>query len=642
MKIGVGFNRNIGDLIVIRSIEEFVVVSNRAGRNLPELEARGSGKLFLFGQPLHETPTELMKLYSAMSLESFQHFEARNSIGNYVIFDDRADAGIIITSLGYSGGYIGYGEDELTFTTLLSDALSYQKGEFYIDEFGLSYLLSKSTGSAANLLPFTTMFKNIHRLPPSSTVKFSGGKVTKLASYLVAPDAAKPPVSLSVAFDEISSKLGNYYSNPKLSGGVKPAISFSGGADSLIIYLSLREFMDPKDIRVFTMHHTQHSITNGPLRAVPIAKSLDFDVELFLDDYLISEAAADFSEQLMRKDMVNARSPIMGLVEKPIEHADILHGQNMDTIINLSMKNTLGSLDHGVFWPGMDQMPGGESHVLNQYRAFVENLQYTDMFLEDKDFQKRIAEYLKTPITTVDPDHGGDGIYRGMISCQQPNILVKNQFFKNQLPFLDAEVARFKSLVGEVGITGRYGIDLIRHYSWSHIQSKRITTFKLPGDSRVVLPAMAGPLSSYYMGRTRDLSVAAYPKGELYDVIRKKSNKDLSYRQMFEGKLDRGMWTKEIVRRDFLLEKHSHRLKFESSMIRRGIESNPMRVWIKNIFAKANSSWQPGTENYQPYNQSVARTLLNVELLMDEASKKREARTRLGDQPRDSALGNAA
>lgn len=301
----------------------------------------------------------------------------------------RADGMRVVASPGYCGGYYSNHHRKLTVSTTLDVILREQPTDFMFDDFGLSTMIARLPLSNFKLLPFSSPFENVSRLQPSAVLECSTSGNLDYSSYLLPPKPLAPPASLEAALDEVFTctvKLLN-------ESGRKGGVLFSGGADCLIFALYLREMMRPEDIDVSTMHHTQHSITNGPMRAFPIMQHLGMKLTYGAADYLHSETAIDAAAKSMKRDHAHARGPHIGCVELGISDTDVMTGQNMDSIMNVGMLITHKTLERGYFSPNLSG-----SKELQELRAFVGNVAYTREFSGSKQLQGRFRHLLRDSV----------------------------------------------------------------------------------------------------------------------------------------------------------------------------------------------------------------------------------------------------
>lgn len=601
------------------SVDSVSIVQDFRIRKVEDLSLPSCGsRVTIYGDPMHIDENALVTQYRRDSLKEFLAKEARYSIGNYVLVEESDDFCRMITAPGYCGGYFYTKDKRIVAGTHLSAVLSAQKDKIEMAPFGLSFFVNYTANGCFQQLPFSTMFKHVSRIPPAIILEFERGTVVSYSSYLLASSVLPPPASFEAAIDEVTDGMARYYERSETF----PSIMFSGGGDSLILYLALREKMDPKDIRVFTMHHSQHSITNGPMRAIPIAEKLNFEVEYLSDDYLESENVGNFVKSMMQKDIPNGRGPHLAFADHVVPKSDILHGQNMDTIINIKMLVMHANLEKGYLSKEMLDGQKTDAQELLQYRTFVRNLQYTDVYSHDKEFQELFLPFYKSMTTNTipDPDPGGEGVFRGMISSQEPNLLIQDRFPFDQMTHLDSEVARFKTFAGEKALDPDYGTDLLRHFTWSHLANKRISSFALPGGSRTFPPATAGAFSSYYIGRKRTAATASHPKKELYDLIKKKSG-GIPYTQLFSGKTEPEKWKKDNSNDDPVVRNNMRYINPDDSAVLDSISEPLIRNHVEEIYRSVEKSCQPHQNNFLKFNQARARKFLNLELLIAEARK---------------------
>src|SRR5690606_20680310 len=110
-----------------------------------------------------------------------------------------------------------------------------------------------------------------------------------------------PPATFAQALGEVGDALAGHCSNNRIT----PAVMFSGGLDSLVIYLALRDRLGAAGVRAITM---QHNATNGPERAWPVSQRLGFEIEV-LDNARSGEATRGFLRSALARDIIAPGAP---------------------------------------------------------------------------------------------------------------------------------------------------------------------------------------------------------------------------------------------------------------------------------------------------------------------------------------------
>ncbi|MDQ6433012.1 hypothetical protein RB623_02965 [Mesorhizobium sp. LHD-90] len=482
---------------------------------------KGGQSITIYGDPIHATVEDVIKSYEAMTLSDFLAKEARHGIGNYLLLIRNGTKTRIITSNGYCGGYIFQSDAGLNIGTTLASVLPEYPA---FDSFGLCFLLTAHPKSAWSSMPLTTPFADTHRLPPCSIFEFEGASITSGRSYLAASAGLAPAADFAAALAEVAESFSSYYKRT----GTKPTVMFSGGVDSLVLYLALAEHMDPKDIRVITMKTAAgRSTANGHERALPVARNSGMTIEVLEDRSLTDISIMEATAALMRKDIIGSRAPHISLLQYGVKD-HIIHGQNMDSIVKHNMEILQLNKDRGYLSDSMQSLASGDKEA-QQHRVFLQNLQATDAYLTDEAFQvSTVRTYAKWRKGIPDPAPGREGILRGLLTSQFANVLpypIKPASHCSMLDAADREAGLFRDFMAPDSLGLPRLVAAARFYTYSAIASKRLATFSIPTGGSVQLAAMSGPIISYYAGRPKELLDASQPKREVFAYAQRRTGK---------------------------------------------------------------------------------------------------------------------
>lgn len=562
-------------------------------------------KVQIYGTPYHCDQAELIERYKKLSLEDFLEQEARHGIGNYAIVDFNHLTTRVITSTAYCGGYFYEDSTGVRVGTTLKSVLP-KKPVF--DEFGLCFFLTPHPKTAFSQMPLSTVFKNVYRIPPASVFEFSDGVKTNSYLYLSYGRRTAPPVSFEDALWEVAQKMSNSFKDKN----IKPILFFSGGADCLVLYLALAHLMGKDNIRVITMQTLgKRSKSNGHERAVPVARNCDMKIEILPDNSLTSPNVAKLVASMMCKDMVGSVSPHLALEDYDV-NTPIIHGQNMDAVALNTMDAIQFNLEKGYLTDAI--LPKvSEKTELRQYKAFVNNLVSTEAFLTDIQFQKTSAKSFAEQFGGIpDPEPGKQGIIRGLLTSQFPNVLPYPKRPASHCKMLDAanrEVGLYKSFVVKEDLSGQRVADVARFCTYASIASKRLTTFSISSGSRPELLAMSGPITSYFIGKKKGLLEASQPKREIYDFIEKMTGKPYS-QLVVQNSEDRALLDKlevTIQGEDRLLSDYSSYFEIDKLRILDYIDDERIKSNLLKLFQEKIGK-APGFE----------RQVLNLELLLTD------------------------
>lgn len=572
----------------------------------------------VFGAPMHTTRNKALIRYTQRDLTDFLAYEGRHSLGNYVLLETGPNFCRIVTSPGYCGGYYFAKDGQFAAATLLSDVLEPIPGPVEMDSFGVCFFLSHAPQSNFNQMPFTTMFKGVFRLPPGAVLEFRDGELVANYSYLTLPTRAKPPKSFETAMREVSKKLGDYYER---IGATSVGLMFSGGVDSLILYLALRRSFDAEKIRCFTV---EHSKSNGPDRALPIAEKLGIELEIIPETAWSNEEVLSATLGMMRKDLLGTRSPHLALLGQGLIDIDLLHGQNMDALANIHMEILQSNLELGILSKSKVKANLSQEGENRQYASFIGNLQFTDTYLEDEAFQRMTVDfYAKRNAPAVpDPHPGKDGLIRGMISHQYPNLLSRADYPPDHMEYLNREVELLRDHIGR-DQSPRMALDMARYLTYCHLSGKRIASFPVGHeDTRVVLGSMCGPLLSYYLGKSRTMRDASMPKREIYGLTGKWAGQ--SYRKLAAGRGENVRLQRDLSSMMKMIDLHKDMLNPATSRVLAAIPDKASHAYVRKVYEDISAAGLG--ERLTNFQIGQGIKLLNLELILSTAVQDKSGR----------------
>lgn len=604
-----GKNRKAGRLdIATKPVEDFLVFRS-PNSGISERVSR------IFGAPMSSTRNLTLRHYADRELTEHLAQEGRFSIGNYVLLDNGPKFCRIITSPGYCGGYVYAKNGFFVAGTTLVDVLRKIPAPLKMDPFGLSVFLSQARHSNFHQLPFSTMFEGVYRLPPGAVIEFEEGEIKANYNYMSMASRLTPPWSFESAMREVSARLGEHY---RRSGVDKVGLMFSGGVDSLIIYLGLREYFPAEKIRCFSVEHSQ---SNGPPRALPIAERLGFELEFVPETVWHETAVVSNTIEMMKKDLTGTRSPHLALMASDLHDIDLLHGQNMDALVNIHMEILQTNLDVGLLSRSRAHSVKTLEGVNRQLSSFVGNLQLTDAYLEDEAFQRISADFyaLKHSPAKPDPQPGKDGMLRGMISHQFPNILSPSDFPSDQMTGLNRELALFREHAGH-DLSPRMALDMIRYLAHCQIAGKRLSSLPVGQNSRSVLVPMSGPLLSYYLGKPRDLRDASMPKREIYGLATKLAGS--RYKELTAGRGPNIKRKRDLSSLREIVRQCRGLVGSGASRVLAAIDDEATLAHVTKIYE--NVLRDTDLDNLSNFQVSQAIKLLNLELILANASEPSE------------------
>lgn len=569
----------------------------------------------VYGTPFHCDSDELIKAYKELSLERFLEQEARHGIGNYAVVDFNFETIRVVTSTSYCGGYISQDDDCIRVGTTLKSVLP-KKPIF--DEFGLCFLLTPHPKSAFSQMPLSTIFKDVYRIPPASVFEFKSGVKTNSYLYISYGRRISPPTSFEDALWEVAKKMSSYFQK----NSIKPILFFSGGADCLALYLALSHLIGKENIRVITMQTLgKRSKSNGHERAVPVARNCDISIEILPDNSMTSEPVTKLVASMMRKDLIGSVSPQLALEDYDVDSM-IIHGQNMDAVVLNTMDAMQFNMEKGYLTDAILPKVNEKSEP-RQYKSFVHNLLSTEIFLNEVEFQKTSAKAFAEQFGGIpDPEPGGEGIIRGLLTSQFPNVLPYPKRPASHCSMLAAasrEAVLYIDFVDDCDTEGQRVSDVARFCTYSAIACKRLSTLPLSSGSRPEMLAMSGPITSYFIGKRKGLLEASQPKREIYSFIKKMTGKDYSELvvQNFEDRMLLDSLSISEKGKDRLLSTYSSKLQLNCLKFINHIDDERIK---KNIlkFLEQKLGTSPGIE----------RIILNLELLLEDNKNSAEPKIR--------------
>lgn len=594
----------------MHSIHNFLVWSDQSSLRT---SAPREGGWTVFGEPMHASPEELVERLYTWSMDDFLASEARTSVGNYVLVSMDGDVLRVVTSPSYSGGYIYHGDGLISVGTDLARVLSRLASEPQMDPRGLSFYLDYAPRSNFNQLPLTTMFKDVQRVPPGSLIVADSSRIRTFRSFL--NDARERPASFNQAMDETMQSVGNFFErNPDQ----KAAVMFSGGVDSLAIYLGIREKLGKENTKLYTM---MHSSSNGPDRALPVAASLEATVTLVDNTIYEKNDALQKILILMDSDITSFSAPHLSFLGMDLDNTIVFSGQNFDALANIHMEILQETQEVGYYSAAAKRIAHTDNREQRQQRAFMKNLSLTDAYIGDPYFQKLTVEYFTGLSSNASPDPrpGKDGILRGLLSSQFPNILSKTKHPFNQVQQLDEEISLFRKYIGEVD--DRAEVDLMRHLTYSHFSNKRITSVELGLNVRSILLAMSGPVTSYFLGRPRGLTEASQPKREIYAYAKRHCG--MPYRQMIKTAPTQNVTNAAGRNADervaFMLNSIKESLDPDNSSILRGLNDPKAYAFVSRVYTNLFEAIQRNTAS--SFQKQLAIKIYNLEAVLASAKK---------------------
>ncbi|MDL0132505.1 hypothetical protein [Halobacterium salinarum] len=576
---------------------------NISGGECESLSERDPPSVGVFGKTYHQTKEELVDGYRTQTLEEFIAAEKRYSCGNYVLVDHNVASSRLrlITSPGYAGGYYYLdGRNAVGYLSTNLDSILRQLSHKNINldtNWGIQYIKH----GLAGLPPQHTPFNDIYRIPPGSIIRV-GDEGLSIEDYLFSPQYS---VSAASNLSSALSEVGDILDEKEVS------LMFSGGRDSLALYLSLREKNQiSNSVKPVTVDWRPESTAQGPFESIPIAEELDMDLDIvdFSDGWPTRQSPV-FENVLqdLSRDLVGMFAPHHALgATKHVSSDIIAHGQNMDAIAGVDMSGPQS-------WKAYINRGHSSGEKLRRFgylciSIFLTNMQYTDSYLNSNSYRRAYVNTLPHLFNIIDIFHPGElaneflrddvrydtsklGTLHSIARKTRPNIVPTrlSTSYENELEsWLTNTLSDWEHMD-----TSKLA-KLVKYYTYVQSSNKTLSGLDI-GDSgrRVSLLPMWGPISSYFHQRNLGVRDAVHPKRELNNFIERKTGKTYSQLRYPEDEQERR------ARRQSISE---HKQETQSVFVDEFLESlggdQPIQVPIHNQ-EEINKMLTPYIENLQ-------------------------------------------
>lgn len=466
------------------------------------------------GEPFHASPEELFREYESASLEAFLSSEANSSLGSYVLVDPRPDGrSRIVTSPGYCGGYLVDVGEETYLATTLSEARS-----GLADPVLETDVVRQAIHRNLTMRPlYSTILEDVRRLPSAWVVEISDGAVDRQFGYLNRAGSDDRPKSFAEAINTAMRQLANFARSNERT----VTVFFSGGVDSLAIYLAAEKFLPDDLLRVVS--YETGNITNGPALALPIANELGMDLEVVESDWdgwpPERDEGVRHLESVLSREYAKPASHVHYYTSDVGDEGDIvLLGQNMGLWIRGRQAGRRTPYHHG-FSPGEAlRSPTAHGPVIMR---FLREFRFSNVYVSSSLIKSlyRALYDLKDSDRTIEFDHSLQGYLKGVLRTQRPNVI--SDSYMDGLDALydaDREVQLFTDRVSDA--YAQRTIDMFSYYWYGNNAFKLMGTANLASGATAHFPAMWGPIASHYLGRTRTPLDSLGPKRAFYKYVK--------------------------------------------------------------------------------------------------------------------------
>ncbi len=448
-----------------------------------------NSSIIVYGNPLHCNTEKLIHEYKIKEINKFLQWQLRYSFGNYVMIDLKNEPSkiiIIITSPGFCGGYKYQSKNGIILATVLSDLLEKSKETIEINEAVLERSLNVDP---THNLPTQTVFMGVERLLPAMILEISGNEVISEKSYLTMDVEA--PLSFTEALEETIQCLLKNYDPEQIT------LMYSGGIDSSTLFAGLDKFSNGK-FKLLSFDY--RNFTNHPLRAKRIADEMGYKVEE-ADFIKISESDeyCEKLEQLLEKDIINPYNPSWAVPSRSGNKEEIvISGQNFDSLAILDMRRQQLSRTLYLLKTG---------NIISAGLDILWNIQFSDFFLNEN--------FRKIYLSLIPAKYGEEkgradflSFLQGFISTGKPGRIKTSD-----RDLTEKAIDSFYKIVS----TNNQSLltDILYYYYYQFNCSHLITKFTLNTNVELILPALNGPIRSYFFNQKRNLFTILSPKEEL-------------------------------------------------------------------------------------------------------------------------------
>jgi hypothetical protein len=580
----------------------------------------------IVGDPLHRDSDSLVDAYKN-SPKQYLREEARHSCGDYVLVDTR-DGLELITSFGYVGGYLYSGEDHVHVASRLGTILSeVPAANISIDSDALIYYLFMSPWFR---LPFSSMFDDIYRVPPGTTLTVTEDGF-KRTSYL---SERTPPSSYDDVMAETVGELDD----------AEVVVSLSGGVDSASLACACMEH--DVDARAVTFNIGPGQ-TNDVTRGMRVADKLGIDHDVLPLDRPTKGDLADDLEASMRQDLFLTTNERIGFLALRREsNGDVgISGMGPDPLAHRRMYP--GPVAYETY-----QLLNPKNLIDESLNRVGHRMLHTDFFFEHPRFRKaylHLASRLYPRLNRLDDrvdkglfgtkgfevlqDSSMESVLKGQISTEIPNIVwtapdrlavtqrkegVTLDVFMNRalfheqfgISFLDREIDVYKNLLRTPLTETANPIEQLLFYAFCQNTQKGMSNFM--GEEFIPLrgPICWGPSVSYFLNKRHPLLTKRTKKHEITSYVDRQLG--TSYSDLVAD-IPEQAWN--YPKQSTLMERHSHRFSQDNSTV---LSYTPESALLSSIYDDIHEMAKRNEIVNKQQNRFLNK-VLNLELLLDSA-----------------------
>lgn len=453
------------------------------------------------GTPLHRSEEALVTTYRGSSLDEFLSFEARYSMGSYVLIDPSIPR--LVTAPGYAGGYLREHDDGVDAATTLGTIRDAAESRVDVRDETLAQYV---THHEMLLPPFRSLYADTDRLPPAYLFEFGGDGVERRRAYIADGVDRDPPETFGAAIEEAFGRLGERVAATDRT----LTVQFSGGVDSLCLLLAARTATDCP-VRVVTCDQGRR--TDGPEMARQIADNLGADLTVIgsgWDRYPPrNEEVVSSLTRGMRRDITPVTSAHTALPSDVVDRDDVL----------------LSGMNFGVIPRGRNAgnsmpIPSGFSRLSTLKYCFSNGIPvkrllgeftHTSNYIENHKIRKIYEKYYDISNKSVGFDSSEEGYFTGVLNHNFPNIVYREGNSPQSLYDTKDTVRRFLDDFPETP-QRRSRVDGFYYYWLAQNAQKLLCSNPGPSMASNHLPIMWGPLTTFLLTADRSWDHPIHPK----------------------------------------------------------------------------------------------------------------------------------
>lgn len=427
-------------------------------------------KVVVYGKCLNRSAVDLSD-HAKTNFKDFIDYEAKYSVGDYLVHIIQENVDQFIASSSFSGGYID--PVKKCYQKNVSDLMSY-KG-MPSQDFVFNKIFS--------ILPegFISPFTDICLIDSGDVIEINSSGVV-VSNYLI--DGIYQPSPFSTSYSALINTLECYTKNFN-----EISLMYSGGIDSSLLLLGLEDIGANFDLITFERSQTTD---NNLSKSTLIAKKFGYTTRTIDQKVFSEDVNKNHLIELMKKDFINPLNPHYDATEV----GDILlSGQNADAVIGLDMVK----LNDKASW----------LRTKARLKHEVLNLWQTDSFLNIKLLNKGLNLFGQD---FLNMKYGKDNPYFTFNSNEL--LSLRTGLDHDSIHNLDS---KHKT---------RLQLESFNHFSYRSWALRMLSHFPNSEGASTHLPYNSAPFISFYNSKTRLLKDSYKPKWRESEVLSKRMGED--------------------------------------------------------------------------------------------------------------------